>query len=78
MTDVELFRAAATAAYGREFHGKLAEELAVGLRTVQRWGTGAMPIPPGLWAEMHTLMVEQITKLNALATWVAARAPTDA
>jgi hypothetical protein len=73
MTDVELFRAVGVALHGEEFHAKLADDLGNGLRTVQRWGTGAVPIPPGVWPELHTLLSGHCIRIAALASQISAR-----
>jgi hypothetical protein len=66
LTNHELFTHAVRALYGTGWHGPLADALGVSLRTTQRWGTGAMPIPNGIWGELSTLLAKHATLTSAL------------
>ena len=41
--------------YGGSFHSPLAYDLDVGIRVMQRWSSGKMDIPDGVWAELLEL-----------------------
>lgn len=56
MTEPELLRRAGEALYGGRWQSPLARDLAVAVRTVQRWAAGDTPIPPGVRTELRHLL----------------------
>ena len=68
MTDAETFRAIARALYGTgEWTGSLSADLHVAPRTLARWASGRMPIPPGVWLQLQELLKIHSEKCAELA-----------
>lgn len=53
------------ALYGEYWVGALSQELGVSDRSLRRWVNGTVPIPDGVWRDIHALMVEKRTLLDA-------------
>lgn len=55
------------ALYGPRWQSDLARDLAVSIRTVQRWAVDGDGMPQGVYADLRRLMRERATLLTALA-----------
>lgn len=56
MTDVDRLDRAGRLLYGAQWQTPMAEDLGVALRTVQRWATGAIAPPAGIWRDLKPLL----------------------
>lgn len=66
----ERFRAVVEALYGGKNYEQVSIDLAVSLRTVQRWASGARPVPD-LEQELAALCHERARELSRLADELA-------
>lgn len=62
-----LLRKIGEALYGERWQSSLAVELGVSDRTVRRWVAGADNPRPGVWQDLHRLVLQRGTRLAALA-----------
>lgn len=62
-----LFIAGAEALWGEDWRPSAAVTLGINLRTVRRFGTGELPIPPAVLAELATHVQEEARRLQSLA-----------
>ena len=70
MRDNELLDRAASAIYGPTWHGQLARDLGINARTVQRFATGTLDIPAGVWVKIRKLLIDHATLCQELAIQV--------
>ena len=54
--DPNLLAEAGVALYGPSWHGPLADDLGVNLRTMRRWAAGKMPVPTNIVREILALL----------------------
>ena len=80
MTGPDLLQAVGIALYGPVSPARqLGEALRVNERTVMRWAAGTKAVPPRVWADIRTLLVQHAARCELLVAEVnaAASAPTD-
>ena len=63
----DLFRRAGAALFGPEWIPPLAEAMDINIRTVQRWASGKMPIPFGIWPIILDLIGAHALEAGAVA-----------
>ena len=64
--DNELLTFVGDSLWGTDWTNEMALVLGVNIRTVQRWITGAMPIPAGVWDELASLCHSESRALAGL------------
>jgi hypothetical protein len=62
-----LLRRIGEAFHGPEWQGRLSRDLEVSDRTLRRWVAGEMPVPPGVTAELYSMICQQQGDLQELA-----------
>lgn len=70
MTDHVLFCRVATLLYGHGFHGALADDLNLNIRSVERMAKGESPIPAGVWIDIGDRCRERAKELLAVSDGV--------
>jgi hypothetical protein len=56
MSEIALLRRIGEALYGEHWQSPLARDLAVAVRTMQRWAAGSRAIPSSLWPQAERLL----------------------
>lgn len=69
-----ILRRAGVLMFGSDWAPRMADALDVNLRSVQRWTSGAQPIPTGVWGELASLADARGRMLAALTAELVARA----
>lgn len=64
--DVDTLDKVGNALFGPNWQTPLAKELAVNLRTMQRWASAETPMPERIWAEIGEICRQ---RSEALANW---------
>ena len=80
MKGPDLLHAVGVALYGPVSPARqLGEALRINERTVMRWAAGTKAVPPRVWVDIRTLLVQHAARCELLAAEVnaAASAPTD-
>lgn len=62
----DLFRQAGELLHGRWFHQRLADDLGVSRKSVQRWDGGESPVPDGVWQELRALLAARSVALASV------------
>lgn len=73
----DLLHRCGEALYGERWQSPLARDLAVAVRTVQRWAAG-QPTPAGIWPEIYRLLGARGAEIEALRTRLADELGADA
>lgn len=55
------------ALYGPRWQSELARDLHVSIRTMQRWASGAIDPPSGIWTDLLRLTQTRASHLDSLA-----------
>ena len=80
MKGPDLLHAVGVALYGPVSPARqLGEALRINERTVMRWAAGTKAVPPRVWVDIRSLLVQHAARCELLAAEVnaAASAPTD-
>ena len=75
MTGPDLLHAVGVALYGPVSPARqLGEALRINERTVMRWAAGTKAVPPRVWVDIRTLLVQHAARCELLAAEVNAAA----
>lgn len=66
MSEVDLLRRIGESLYGEHWQSPLARDLAVAVRTVQRWAAGSRAIPSSLWPQADRLLAALACAIDEL------------
>jgi hypothetical protein len=78
LTSAELIRRAAEALFGEAWQSSdLADALGVNARTVRRWMSGNEEPRPGVWRDLHAIVVKRSADLGALIPHLEERGSED-
>jgi hypothetical protein len=74
MSEIDMLRRIGEALYGEHWQSPLARDLAVAVRTVQRWAAGSRAIPASLWPQAECLLAARAREIAEIRRLLA-RAP---
>jgi hypothetical protein len=62
----QVLTACGEALYGSRWQTELSQNLDVDDRTIRRWVAGDSPVPPGVFVDLHRLLLERAAEIDDL------------